>query len=1001
MKNHTRHRLLRQLIAVIGLGAVIVVWISMDSRQQTDHPKWLQVDFRRASDAQHWDVSQNWRTRGLTLRTGGRAAGLAFEARTTSAWQNADDIAISNWAIGDESFHFCATAVVEHGMLQKYFEAGVAVVLCGRPPDEMGNDDLSVVLHINYAGVGMAVWKGWFLSPSAEQVSETTHDVDGLESVPWHMQFLTDTRLRLTVDRTGNQLRFVVDSSSVPALRPWHTESYIIPPDQTLNIRHIIVQRVPVKPSHVGYPDFQLRGRLTELVGYPQDHPPPEITHGQLNLADRIRLFGSNLDGIESARMASLPEQQTAQADAAMLELSGTDKTFPERSVPVTLRKGSQVWRSAIRNESVTWIDSISPREASASGDVLTLRGSRLGGIRSLSIAHNKLTILSQSHDLLTARLSPLPPGRYPVVATGHNGKNVACPDILVGRHPQLLWTNEQRKKYHTQFQSTDFAPWRTAIRENARAGNLLALLLITTLADDKPARQDLLEKVRTICRERKAIEFDALTWGAVALIYDSLFDSLGPADRDEMRAYLEFTLECYRKSDADWFFRTIENPSNTVAISNAGGGLVALALFDTHRHAPMLARRARTRLRDFATVTIRPDGGYIEGALYWNFAMSEYAKFIHAWRQSSAAPQRSDIAPAIARMPQYADAVLGGDGRVLTFNDAQPEFTGMPVIAFLGNEFNLPHLTQFVDHNIAEQRANQPALAFLLRSTAAFNAEHPQLPLRTVLPETALATLRSSTAPREGGVLSIFGATSQMSHHKQFDQGSLIYSFNGENLLIDPGYFQSKANCHSIPLIDGKGPQAGIPTKFLQSATDGSTHYLSLDLSAAYQSAPEDLPPASVVRNILFHNGEFVVVDAISRVNQDDIFQLEQQLQTSVAPTEAGLQSAGGVSFGLGSDDRVVVRFEGQDWKSQTEGPRQFGKSWIFNRLQEQGEISWYSTRLKAQRNGRRPAVWSLSTSGQPIELSCGSDRIRGSFSDGKPFLMTRRPDGWTWIRD
>ncbi|MCR9201210.1 MAG: IPT/TIG domain-containing protein [Planctomycetaceae bacterium] len=984
-----KHRWVLRAVSFALLLLLLVVWCNVEQAPTVAYPHWLQENFSQPASRCRWQITRDWRTRGISLETSGERPGIHVRARTTSSCQSPNDFAVADWPVDDRSFNlkFDVTVKTE---LQKYFEAGLAVALCSQPPSLMEADDLCVVVQVSYAGIGMAVWRGWFLSPEATQISQTTHDVDGLESVPWHMQFISDPRLSFNIARDNDVIRFDVSSSSLPELSLWHSEQYQLSSDENLHVRHIVVQRVPVKQKHVGYPNFNFDGRVTGFEGYCKDSPPPRITDVRSRDHSSIQIAGSGLQMLDHIRHGTdTPVIRSSSPTSIEAQLTDSDS-------PLMLRFASDnmTWTEQLPSPSAVRIGSLTPREISRHGELVRLKGSQLHKVNIVTIGGSRVAIVSRDEQAITFRAPKLKPGRHAVTLTTDNGATVRGLDLLVGRHPRLFWTDTSLIDRRRRLQSAEFDGYRAAIYKEARGGNLLAQTVLTAVQQDEGFRKTLLASVRSICRQRKAIEFDAITWGMVAAVYDCLFDSLSAEDRDLLLGYLEFTLECYRRTDADWFFNTQGNPSNTVAISNSGGGLVALVLLDTHPQARRLAERARRKLREFAQATIRPDGGYIEGTLYWNFAMAEYVRFMLAW-ENSRLPSTSPVVPALRSMPDYVNAVFDNDGYVLAFNDSQPLKTGLPVVAYLSRRYGHRRMGRLADHYINQGYPNS-ALTFLVRDSSPVNNNLPEAPGVILLPQTQLATFRSQTPAQPQSTLAIYGGSAPMSHHRQQDQGSVFYSVNGDWLLIDPGYFLPEAKHHSIPLINGAGPTAGISSRFTAFASHDNCSFLRMDLSDAYAAHPTSQDVQSVVRHILFHSGEFVIVDEV--VTESGSFDLQQQFQFA-CPVEYSRNSN---SVDLSVPQRkgvpATLSVAGRQWSVTIDGPRDFDGSWEFRKFAEAGTLSWHSVKLSRRQPSGSPSVWTLSLAEAPLKIEVGNDKIAGVFSDGLRFTIRKDSEGWIW---
>ena len=1010
--HRTKNRWIQQFAASSLLIGFIAVWATIDSKEPFAYTDQFSESFRSSACTSHWKVTQNWRTQGLSLLQDSNRGGIYFEARTMGRWRSPDDFAVATWPVATDSFCLKFAVEIDNGRLQKYFEAGVAVVLCPKMPDQMTEQDLCIVIQVSYAGIGMAVWRGWFLSAEAQQVSQTTHDVNGLESVPWHMQYFRDVRLDFNIQRHHNDVVMSVTSNVLPEIKPWHVERCDLDAiTGVLTVNQIVVQRVPVRDEHMGYPDFEIRGRVCDIEGYLELDPPPTVSSIEISreIADgtaEVLIEGKGLEAIDWVQVGPLPRQSVSSRSESHLKVPFANLELPDGTHHLSMGCDNRVWLADVPLTLGADSCHLAPIEV-AEGDELELTiDASTEQIHGVKISDVTCEIIS--HNAVPGRLRV----RVPKLALGSHLISIQLSDriielksrVLVGRHPRLLWDETKRAELKSRFHDPNFTGYKNRILEAAKLGNhTLSLLLVAELADDLAARERLLDAIRKTCRKRGAVEFDAMQWAYVAIVYDTLFSKLSAADRDLMRGYLEFVLECYSLSHEDWFFLARHNPSNTVAISNTGGGLAALALLDTHPQAERLAKLARQRLTEFAQATIRRDGGYIEGTLYWDYAITSYLRFLTAWRNSGLA-SIADYSAGLEMMPNYVATILGGDKRMVTFNDTQPWITGLPTIAFLGNDYELPWLDHVVDYMVTygDSGNSDATTAFLWRSSRQVKAEMPPLPTNSVLPISQLMTFRSSPIWNAGATLSISGTHGRMSHHRQADQGGLIYSSDGHPVLIDPGYYQPTADAHSVMIINGQGPKAGESSTLVEVASMGDTHFALFDLTDCYRvkkALPLENAPTHISRAFLMYGKEVLVVDQVECSSGNSANTLVEQIQLARKPRRLpGASRFIAHSTEVDSGTEIEIRFWGHGWLSSTVGPRSFDRSWIFQRMAEAGEIEWHS--LKAEHSFQKEftSIWCLTSPGSSLDVEFDENgrRIRCQFSDGEIVSLNRSESGW-----
>ncbi len=526
------------------------------------------------------------------------------------------------------------------------------------------------------------------------------------------------------------------------------------------------------------------------------------------------------------------------------------------------------------------------------------------------------------------------------------------------GSHrPRLLWDEAGREAIAERWNDPAFEAYRTQIEQAGQSDEPqpLAMLLVADLNGDSDVAERLMSRVREICRNRDAIDFAGSDWILVAQVFDTWRDRLSPADKHLLLGYLRFMLHTAPLCHDDWFWNPRHNPSNTTAVANAGAGMVALALLDDAPEARAQAIAAREVLKRFAQRCTTPDGGYIEGTLYWAYALNHYLTFLDAWRRCGIDPSMNDLDASLAINGRYAEAVVGGDGRMVTFGDTQPWLTGASVMAFLDRELDQPVLRALAAEAVRAGPTRFVESAFLFHRDAPPPQRPPALPLVSALPELQLATLRSDRTFVPAMSVSITGTPSLLSHHKQADAGSVILSAGGQPVWIDPGYYQPAAASHSnlTLIVDGRrwDPRPGVPTRWIGHGSIGSVRWAAVDLSdtfaeaaAAHGAASAQAVLPTVRRTVLLSGTAVVVVDQVGLTGQVDQASVEQRWQWAGKP----MLDHGRLTFPIGPGQHPAVAVRGVPrWNEPIEsaGPLDFGESWIFRRMADAGQVGWYQT--------------------------------------------------------
>ncbi len=915
-------------------------------------------------------------------------------------WGNASDVAFASWPIGSTPFNFDAQVIIDEGRKQKHFEAGVAIVLCPKKPEEMTSDDLCCVLQTSFAGIGMSVWRGYFLAPNSQQVSDTTHDVNQIESVAWHMSHLRNVELNFHVLKDDSSITFEVSSSDLPEKPVWHCETWTSPACKSLDVNFVVVHRIPVKKEHFGYPEFVLSGVVSSLKGYPSERPPPSATSISILPAHstnraNLEITGANLGQVTQIAFDEKTYPPHKNRTESKLSLNVRRESINAQKISAFFQHGEWNWPSnLLTNEPKL---SISPPEITPDEDSISLHGANVRSLSQIQIDGIPLQKASkQSHNSTKYSLPLLGLGTHQLYGTFKDEHEQQLLGYLhVSKHPCLLWDESGLAKLKARLTDAKWQPYLKATRSQADSGDLLAMLVTTSLYSDLPLRTKLLKKVRRICKNRLSFEFDATNWGQIALIYDTLFKELDTDDRQLIRGYLEFALKCYSLSHEDWFYYAKHNPSNTVAVSNASAGIVALALIDTHPDSEQLLRTTCSRLMEFASRTTHDDGGYIEGPLYWAFAYNAYSTFLFAGRDHLEANTLKRLQGAFGKMHRYIHAILGGDGTMLTFNDTQPFLTGFPTVAFLQRTHPRSSIGGLCNH-LLQHSPDGAAEAFVFLNEVPDDSGPGILPPFVVLENTQLATFRSDSVWSRGMTVSIAGQGSTKSHHAQSDQGSVIVSYEKSPMLIDPGYYQGDASNHSILLVNGVGPKPGVKTKIVASTTNNDLHFISMDLSHAYRaSSGVAASQLQVSRSLIVSGEQLVVIDDVLGVEAEASVTLSLQLASR--PKQYAKHDSRRLPFLLSTylGHELQLCIYGVQQVAKIHGPHDFGRSWIFRRMAEKGEVSWHSIELEASSLNSAPIVWTVSPPGQHLRIARNDDLVSCVFNDGRKISVSRRKQG------
>ncbi len=564
---------------------------------------------------------------------------------------------------------------------------------------------------------------------------------------------------------------------------------------------------------------------------------------------------------------------------------------------------------------------------------------------------------------LLTGETKPRPPvpqASKPTKPgpqqTGPKIKTVRPEGILSERkkaHPYLFFAADKLDDIRRRFRRPPQSWYLKSLRRQAdgrarSAGGGGTHLWAYLLTGDKKYRRTCLDWVESEWdRKDFSEEWIGFKVNHMAQAYDTLYAELDDKARGQIKAYLERALEAHLKKMNSWFYN---NPSNTVSAQGGAAGMAALALLWESPKAEAAALATRKKLQRYAARCFAKDGGYIEGTLYWSFGVSFYLTYAHADHNATGNNELL-TQPNLLKQHRFAETMLGGDGQFMTFNDTQPWLNAWGVCTDLGRRTENELLLWLADHMAAltagERRADgvnvdlphcyPPSMWIMMTQSdpgpvRQADRDFPGVPTLSVLEHMQWGVMRSrGDVYIPPLVVGVKGSEGQLSHHKQNDPGSFVLYAGGEVLLLDPGYFNGGADCHTLPLVDGTGPKHS-GSRIITAREDTHRRLLVIDSTRAYGKAAKQ-----VRRTILMQGDNAVVV-------LDDI------LAAGAGKITAQYQAAHKAE--VRNDGHVQIDGKKAALGLWTFGPklelqsrrRDFGKSWQFVVRAQRGELAWHS---------------------------------------------------------
>ncbi len=491
--------------------------------------------------------------------------------------------------------------------------------------------------------------------------------------------------------------------------------------------------------------------------------------------------------------------------------------------------------------------------------------------------------------------------------------------------HPYLFWDEDGLKDVKKKWDDKDFAAYRATILRAAddalgtKAGNntdsnantFSPLLFVYCMTGEKKYRDRLFAEVRAVSKTpvyKEGLHAMRAVW--MGWVYDALHDELADEEKKILEEYLGKWVEA--KVD-NWFAKS---PGNCCGVHLGGHGVAALALKDHPQSERRVASLAESLKRNFIGRAVREDGGWNEGAMYWDYGLTYYLFFAHALKNATGDDRGLLDPEPFEKMGDYVRTGLAGDGAFFSFNDSFPILTGGAIAADIGSRFDDPTLLWLADMCMQKKQLRKERITvwernsflppmLIWRQAEKGYKDMPELPTLSVLPATQWGVMRSGPEWKPKLVVGVKGHKGELSHHKQHDMGTFELQAGGERFLFDPGYHMPEAEVHSVPLINGKGPEMTGAT-IVDSEEDRWGRSITMDCTPAWRGVER-------VRRVwaMYDDEAVVLLDDIEiRGGKEKV---TMQLQCTWPPE---IDNDKRIAVLQGKNTRLVIQFFGPEFE-------------------------------------------------------------------------------------
>ncbi len=343
----------------------------------------------------------------------------------------------------------------------------------------------------------------------------------------------------------------------------------------------------------------------------------------------------------------------------------------------------------------------------------------------------------------------------------------------------------------------------------------------------------------------------------AFALAYDWLYDVWSADQRRIIReAILQKGLEPGLKSyRGEWNYGWwVKSPHNWNQVCNGGLTLGALAIADEAEAVATEVLKGALRSLPLAMASYEPDGAWVEGPGYWNYATAYTVVMLSGLQTALGTDHGLSRSPGFDKAALFPIYMTAPSGRAYNFADCSEAPIGghsTPHFLWLAKRFRRPEYAWF-----GLQHARPVALHLLWGDVRAKSPEEAKLPLCAHFRGVEVVAMRTSWSDPNALYVGLkAGATS--APHGNLDVGSFILEALGQRWAIDLGaddynlpeyfgrlrwtYYRMRAEGHNTLVINpSQEPDQtlGAVAPIARFSGKGSSPFAVADLTGAYQPA-------------------------------------------------------------------------------------------------------------------------------------------------------------------
>ncbi|NSW79710.1 MAG: heparinase II/III family protein [Chthonomonadetes bacterium] len=343
----------------------------------------------------------------------------------------------------------------------------------------------------------------------------------------------------------------------------------------------------------------------------------------------------------------------------------------------------------------------------------------------------------------------------------------------------------------------------------------------------------------------------------AFAVAYDWLYDVWSEEQsrfihNAILQKGLEPGLKCYR---GEWGYGGwVKASNNWNQVCNGGLTLGALAIADEAEAVAGEVVTEALRSLPLAMASYAPDGAWVEGPAYWNYATAYTVAMLAGLQSALGSDFGLSRSPGFDRAGLFPIYMTAPSGRVFNFADCGETPMGghsTPHFFWLAKEFRRPEYAWF-----GIQHIRPVALHLVWGDVSARSPKQARLPLNVHFRGVEVVALR--TAWEDPSAIYVgFKAGLTTAPHSNLDVGSFVMEAIGQRWAIDlgaddynlPGYFGNlrwtyyrlRAEGHNTLVINPSAEPDQTPgamTHIVRFSDRAGNAFAVADLTSAYQPA-------------------------------------------------------------------------------------------------------------------------------------------------------------------